>query len=117
MVELTTVMLWIVYLFFAMGTSVRLSTYSVELFPTSMRSSASGLGGLIDRQNRGTYADILLLCRYGRYASFFVLRVLSADFQTLRMRNAPQSASRHIRRYPRPFRRGRDRSDQAPISS
>jgi len=40
-------MLWIVYLFFAMGTSVTLTTYSVELFPTSMRSSASGATNLV----------------------------------------------------------------------
>ena len=40
-------MLWIVYLFFAMGAGVTLSTYSVELFPTSMRSSASGATNLM----------------------------------------------------------------------
>ncbi len=40
-------LLWIVYLFLAMGSSVTLSTYSVELFPTSMRSSASGATNLV----------------------------------------------------------------------
>jgi putative MFS transporter len=34
--------LWIIYNFFSMGSSVTLSAYSAELFPTSMRSSASG---------------------------------------------------------------------------
>ena len=34
--------IWIVYIFFSMGTDVTLSTYRAELFPTSMRSSASG---------------------------------------------------------------------------
>ncbi len=34
--------LWIAYIFFSMGTDVTLSTYRTELFPTSMRSSASG---------------------------------------------------------------------------
>ena len=45
---------WIVYLFFSMGVDVTLSTYRAELFPTSMRSSASGatqfvavLGGIV----------------------------------------------------------------------
>jgi MFS family permease len=34
--------LWIGYVFFSMGIDVTLSTYRAELFPTSMRSSASG---------------------------------------------------------------------------
>jgi MFS family permease len=46
--------LWIVYIFFSMGVDVTLTTYRGELFPTSMRSSASGatqvfaiLGGIV----------------------------------------------------------------------
>ncbi len=46
--------LWIVYVFFSMGIDVTLTTYRAELFPTSMRSSASGatqfvavLGGIV----------------------------------------------------------------------
>jgi putative MFS transporter len=46
--------LWIMYNFFSMGGGVTLSAYSAELFPTSMRSSASGatslagpLGGIV----------------------------------------------------------------------
>ena len=35
-------LLWIVYVFFSMGTDVTLSAYRTELFPTSMRSSAGG---------------------------------------------------------------------------
>jgi putative MFS transporter len=35
--------LWIALLFFTMGTTVTLSAYSVELFPTSMRASASAM--------------------------------------------------------------------------
>ena len=35
-------LLWIIYNFFSMGSSVTLNAYSAELFPTSMRSSASG---------------------------------------------------------------------------
>ena len=34
--------LWIAYLFFSMGSDVTLAAYRTELFPTSMRSSASG---------------------------------------------------------------------------
>jgi putative MFS transporter len=47
-------LLWVVYAFFSMGSGVTLSAYSAELFPTSMRSSASGatslagpLGGIV----------------------------------------------------------------------
>jgi len=39
--------LWIAYMFFSMGSGVTLSTYSAELFPTSMRSSASGATNLV----------------------------------------------------------------------
>jgi len=39
--------LWIAFMFFSMGNSVTLSTYSAELFPTSMRSSASGATNLV----------------------------------------------------------------------
>src|SRR5262249_42808100 len=46
--------LWVGYVFFSMGSGVTLSAYSAELFPTSMRSSASGatnlagpLGGIV----------------------------------------------------------------------
>lgn len=38
--------MWIAYLFFTMGTAVTLSTYSVELFPTSLRASANGITNL-----------------------------------------------------------------------
>lgn len=37
----------IAYLFFTMGTSVTLSTCSVEIFPTSMRASASGITNFV----------------------------------------------------------------------
>jgi MFS family permease len=37
---------WIAYTFFSMGSGVTLSAYSAELFPTSMRSSASGATSL-----------------------------------------------------------------------
>jgi len=40
-------LLWIFYMFFSMGSDVTLSTYSAELFPTSMRSSASGATNLV----------------------------------------------------------------------
>jgi len=40
-------MLWISFMFFSMGSDVTLSTYSAELFPTSMRSSASGATNLV----------------------------------------------------------------------
>ena len=40
-------MLWILFVFFSMGSDVTLSTYSAELFPTSMRSSASGAANLV----------------------------------------------------------------------
>jgi MFS family permease len=39
--------LWVVYLFFSMGSGVTLTTYSAELFPTSMRSSAGGATNLV----------------------------------------------------------------------
>jgi len=39
--------LWIAYVFFSMGSDVTLSTYRAELFPTSMRSSASGATNLV----------------------------------------------------------------------
>jgi len=39
--------MWIAYLFFTMGTAVTLSTYSVELFPTSMRASAGGVTNFV----------------------------------------------------------------------
>ena len=35
-------LLWIAYVFFSMGTDVTLAAYRSELFPTSMRASASG---------------------------------------------------------------------------
>lgn len=39
--------LWIACIFFSMGTDVTLSAYRTELFPTSMRSSASGATNLV----------------------------------------------------------------------
>ena len=39
--------MWIAYLFFTMGAAVTLSTYSVELFPTSLRASASGMTNFV----------------------------------------------------------------------
>jgi putative MFS transporter len=39
-------LLWIASVFFSMGSGVTLSAYSAELFPTSMRSSASGATSL-----------------------------------------------------------------------
>jgi MFS family permease len=39
--------MWIAYVFFSMGFGVTLTTYSAELFPTSMRSSAGGATNLI----------------------------------------------------------------------
>jgi MFS family permease len=39
--------MWVAYVFFSMGFGVTLTTYSAELFPTSMRSSAGGATNLI----------------------------------------------------------------------
>jgi MFS family permease len=39
--------LWIVYLFFLMGTDVAISTYGAELFPTRSRSTATGVRGVV----------------------------------------------------------------------
>ena len=46
--------LWIGLIFFAMGTDVTLTSFGAELFPTSQRSTASGLKGLA-----GTLAAII----------------------------------------------------------
>ncbi len=39
--------LWIVYLFFLMGTDVAIATYGTELFPTRVRSTASGIRSVV----------------------------------------------------------------------
>lgn len=46
--------LWVGLIFFVMGTDVTLTSFGAELFPTSQRSTASGLKGLV-----GTLAAIL----------------------------------------------------------
>jgi MFS family permease len=40
--------LWVLYVFFSMGTGVTLSAYGAELFPTAKRSTATGARGLAD---------------------------------------------------------------------
>ncbi len=49
--------LWIVYMFFSMGTDVTLSAYRAELFPTSMRSSASGATQFVSVTRRHRRTD------------------------------------------------------------
>ncbi len=39
--------LWIIYLFFLMGTDVAIATYGTELFPTRARSTASGIRSIV----------------------------------------------------------------------
>ena len=41
-------LLWIVLLFFLMGTDVTISSYGSELFPTRARSTATGIRGFVD---------------------------------------------------------------------